>query len=225
MMKYPLIRKNYETAVTWLVCFCSTVLFKIMPQDNYYKSIVTDLGCHIYFVYGLIALELVLPLFLMTETARQVREERSKCWIITRYGLPEYYVKMILMSVLSSVSYAFVQHLGILIFTTISIKDITIYSFMISMVAKSMYFSIMSLGLRILRCFGCSGSLAACVVFVFAVIDYIIGETHACGSSIVFNCAFGAICAMPDLLVLGGWVVLMVFLACFSTQLLWEEGV
>ena len=89
-----------------------------MPQDNYYKSIVTDLGCHIYFVYGLIALELVLPLFLMTETARQVREERSKCWIITRYGLPEYYVKMILMSVLSSVSYAFVQHLGILIFTT-----------------------------------------------------------------------------------------------------------
>ena len=74
MMKYPLIRKNYETAVTWLVCFCSTVLFKIMPQDNYYKSIVTDLGCHIYFVYGLIALELVLPLFLMTETARQVRE-------------------------------------------------------------------------------------------------------------------------------------------------------
>ena len=132
---------------------------------------------------------------------------------------------MILMSVLSSVSYAFVQHLGILIFTTISIKDITIYSFMISMVAKSMYFSIMSLGLRILRCFGCSGSLAACVVFVFAVIDYIIGETHACGSSIVFNCAFGAICAMPDLLVLGGWVVLMVFLACFSTQLLWEEGV
>ena len=223
MMSLSFIRKNYETAVTWLVCFCSTSLFILIAQDNIYKIIVTDRGCHLYFIYGSIALGLVLPMFLMTETARQLREERSKCWIITRYGLPKYYIKMVLSCVLSSVSYAFVQHMGILFFTTISIKDITVYSYMISIIAKSMYFVILSLGIRILRCFGCSGSLSACVLFVLAVIDYISGEIPVCGSSIIFNCAFDVICAIPHLLVLGGWVVLLVFLAGFSTQLLWEE--